>query len=170
MEKTSQYVTADSEQKDSSIDTLRKTIEELRTYEKKNLFINRLKLICSIVCLALCVTAVCIVFFSLQPTVQKLNDMSVTLTETGKNINTVANDLEKFDFDELSTSLQSIVETSKDTVDEVYKTAQGLSTLLEDADVAMEHINSIDFENLNNGIQKLNEILEPVADFFHIFH
>ena len=170
MEKMSQYATANSEQKDSSIDELKKTIEELRTYEKKNLFINRLKLICSIASLALCIAAVCIAFFGLQPTVQKLNDMSVTLTEAGKNINTVANDLEKFDFDNLSTSLHSIVETSKDTVDEVYKTAQGLSTLMDTADVAMEHINSIDFENLNNGIQKLNEILEPVANFFHIFH
>ena len=147
---------------------LMQTVEELRTLEKKNLRINRLKLLFLLATLIVCIVAALFVYANIASTVRRIDEMSESLTEAGKNINAVAKDLEKFDFDKLSASLQSIVDTSESTVGEVYQAAQGLSVLLEDADVAMNHINAVDIEKLNDGIRQLNDILEPIASFFRV--
>ena len=154
----------------SETSRLIETIEELRMYEKKNLRINRFRLLCAALALIVCAVAAGYIFLNVRPTVRKINNMSETLTEAGNNINTVAEELQKIDFDQLNTSVQKIVKTSEDTVDEVYQSTLGLSELIHDAETAMEHINSVDYQKLNDGIQRLNEVLEPIAKYFRILH
>lgn len=150
--------------------SLIEAVEQLRRYEKKNLRINRFRLLCAALALIVCAVAAGYVILNVRPTVSKINKMSDTLTEAGNNINAVAEELEKIDFDQLNTSVQKIVKTSESTVDEVYQSALGLTELIHDAETAMEHINSIDYQKLNDGIERLNEVLEPIAKYFRILH
>ena len=71
--------------------------------------------------------------------------------------------------EKLGKSLGSIVDVSEETIGEIHNAVDGLDQLVKDADDAMQHINSINFEDLNNGIQRLNDVLEPVANFFKFF-
>ena len=167
-EKNSQFAAQPAE---ATIDEqFKQTIEELRNLEKKNLRINRFKLFFLFIAMAAFIAAAVFVYLKTESTLKQIDEMTASLTEAGKDISKVANDLEKFDFEKMSTSLRNIIDISEQTVQQVSEASSGLTKVLEAADVAMSHINSISFENLNNGIQKLNDILEPVAKFFHIVH
>ena len=144
-------------------------VRELQRFEKKNLLINRIKLAVSLACLLICIVLAVYVYRNLGSLIQKTDTAMEVLTEAGNKINTLSADLEKMDFEKLGTSLGRIVDVSEETIGEIHEAVGGLDQLLKDADDAMKHINSINFEDLNNGIQQLNDILEPVANFFKIF-
>ena len=144
-------------------------IRELQRLEKKNLLINRIKLAIAFACLLICIILAVFVFRNLGSLIQKTDTAVEVLTEAGNNINTLAGDLEKMDFEKLGKSLSNIVDISEDTIGEIHQAVGGLDQLVKDADDAMQHINSINFEDLNNGIRQLNDILEPVAKFFNVF-
>ena len=148
---------------------LLESIRELLDNEKKNLMINRIRLVLVSACLAVCIMVAAITLGKFSALMQKADTAADVLTEAGNNINTLANDLEKVDFEKLGKSLNSIVDISGETIGEIHQAAGGLDQLVKDADEAMQHINSINFEDLNNGIQRLNDVLEPVANFFKIF-
>lgn len=144
-------------------------IKELHRCEKKNLLINRIKLAIASACLLICVVLAVFVFRKSEALIKKTDTAMEVLTEAGNKINTLTDDLEKMDFDKLGKSLGNIVDVSEETIEEIHQAIGGLDQLVKDADDAMQHINSINFEDLNNGIQKLNDILEPVANFFKFF-
>ena len=145
------------------------TLKELHAYEKKNLRVNRIRLVVSAVCLLLAIVTAVFVFVRVGTLTDNLNNASGVITATAEKINNLADELEKLNIAELSRSLGNIVRISEETITEIQKASGGLDALVKDADEAMQHINSVDFENLNNGIQRLNDILKPVADFFNIF-
>ena len=153
-----------------SADRLLQTMDELRAYEKKNLRINRIRMVCSAACLILLIIAFVFVSINVKNVLKKVDEVSKVAIETGNNINLVAKDLEKVDFEKLGKSLQGIADVSEDTLKQVNQAAGGLEDLLKGAETAMNHINSINFDDLNNGIQRLNDVLAPVAKFFNIFH
>ena len=153
-----------------SLERFNKAVEELRDYEKKNLRINRFRLTCSVLAVLLCVALIAIVAINLRGIVKKVGETADVLTETGEQLSAVAKDLNKVDFEKLGTSLQGLADMGADTLAQVYDATGGLDTLVQDADTAMQHINSVDFEKLNDGIQHLNDVLEPIANFFNIFH
>ena len=148
---------------------LKSALDELRAFEKKNLLINRVRMIFSAACLVILIIGLILIAVNVGSVVREVETVSKVVLETGNNVNAVAQDLSKIDFEKLGISLQSIADISEDTLKQVNGAAGGLDRLVQDADEAMQHINSVNFEDLNNGIQRLNDVLEPVANFFKIF-
>ncbi|MBR4906318.1 MAG: hypothetical protein IKZ44_05630 [Clostridia bacterium] len=144
-------------------------IKELRNSEKKNLRINRIKLVTTLLCLVICLIVAIVMFGKAETLMKKADTALDALTDAGNNINALSEEIEKMDLEKLGKSLGNIVDVSEETIGEIHQAVGGLDQLVKDADDAMQHINSVDFENLNNGIQRLNDVLEPVANFFNIF-
>ena len=153
-----------------SVDQLKQTIDELRKYEKKNLFINRIRMICSAACLLLLIIAIVLISINVGKIMKQVDAVSETLLKTGETINTVAEDLSKVDFEKLGKSIQNITDIGEEPLTQITTSASELDTLHSSAEEAMNPLQSIHFADLNNGIQKLNEVLEPLAKFFNIFH
>ena len=160
--------TAPAEQ--NPIDLWTKSIDELRTYEKKNLRINRIRMICSAACLLILIFAVIMLSVNIGKIVKNIDEVSAAVLETGNNINLVAQDLSKVDFETLGKSIQGIADIGEETLLEINQAAGELETLMTNAETAMNHINSVNFDDLNSGIQKLNDVLEPLAKVLNIFH
>lgn len=145
------------------------TLRTLHTYEKKNLRINRIRLIISVISLMICIILAIFVFRNVGAFTKKADIALDSLTNAGNNINALSGRIEKLDIEKLAKSLGNIVEVSEETIDEIHNAVGGLDQLVKDADDAMQHINSVNFEDLNNGIQRLNDVLEPIANFFKFF-
>lgn len=148
---------------------LKAMFDEMRSYEKKNLRINRIRMIISAVSLAICLALAVFIFRNVGSIAKKADTALDALTDAGNNINALSEEIDKMNLDKLGKSLGNIVEVSEETIAEIHQAAGGLDQLIKDADEAMNHINSVNFEDLNNGIQRLNDVLEPVANFFSIF-
>ncbi len=144
-------------------------IRELRATEKKNLRINRIRLMTALLCLVVCVITAIVVFGKFGALMKKADTALDALTDAGNNINALSEEIAKMDLEKLGKSLGNIVDISEETIGEIHQAVGGLDQLVKDADDAMQHINSINFEDLNNGIQRLNDVLEPVANFFNVF-
>ena len=151
-------------------DTILKTIEELRDYEKKNLRINRIKLICAAAALALCVLIAIVLSANIGRITRNIEDLSAAVEETGQNINTVAIDLQKIDFQSLSESAQAFADTGIKTIDQINNATSGLDSLLSEAQTALQNISGINIKDLNESIQDLHDVLEPLSNFFKVFH
>ena len=145
------------------------TLKTLHSYEKRNLRINRIRLIISVVSLVICIILAIFVFRNVSAFTKKADTALDALTNAGNNINALSDRIEKLELEKLAKSLGNIVDVSEETIGEIHNAVGGLDQLVKDADDAMQHINSVDFENLNNGIQRLNDVLEPVANFFKFF-
>lgn len=149
---------------------IKQLFDELRTYEKKNLRINRIRMACSIAGLTLLVVALIAVLINVGTVVRKVNAVSEIAIETVNNINTIAEQVTKIDLEKLGKSIQNVAELGEETLQHVKDATADLGALVKDADEAMQHINSVNFEDLNNGIQRLNDVLAPMAKFFNIFN
>lgn len=145
------------------------TLKTLHRYEKKNLRINRIRLIISVISLVICFILAIFVFQNVGAFTKKADTALDALTDAGNNINALSEEIEQMNLEKLGKSLGNIVDVSEETIGEIHNAVGGLDQLVKDADDAMQHINSINFEDLNNGIQRLNDVLEPVANFFKFF-
>lgn len=148
---------------------LKQMLDELRTYEKKNLRINRIRMACTIAGLSLLIVALILVLVNVGTVVRKVDAVSEAAIKTVNNINAIAEQVTKVDLEKLGKSMQNVAVLGEETLQQVKDATKGLDVLVKDADDAMQHINSVNFEDLNNGIQRLNSILEPMAKFFNIF-
>lgn len=148
---------------------LKQMFEEMRTYEKKNLRINRIRMVCTIAGLTLLIVALIALLVNVGTVVRKVNAVSEVAIKTVNNINAIAEQVTKVDLEKLGNSIQNVAKLGEETLQQVKDATEGLDVLVKDADEAMQHINSVNFEDLNNGIQGLNDVLAPIANFFHIF-
>ncbi len=150
-------------------ETLVKTIEELRTYEKKNLRINRIKLCCSAVAAILCIIIAIVLSVYIGRITKNIDDLSAVMTEAGENITIVAEDLQKIDFEKLGGSVQMFAVTGTETINQVKEATKGLDVILDNANDAITNISNINIAQLNQSIQELHDVLKPLADFFNVF-
>lgn len=148
---------------------LKQMFEEMRTYEKKNLRINRIRMVCTIAGLTLLIVVLIALLVNVGTVVRKVNAVSEVAIKTVNNINAIAEQVTKVDLEKLGNSIQNVAELGEETLQQVKDATEGLDVLVKDADEAMQHINSVNFEDLNNGIQELNDVLAPIANFFNIF-
>ncbi len=151
-----------------SLDRFSKAIEELHEYEKKNLRLNRIRLVLAALALAVCIVLLWIVMNNVGTVVERVNEVSEVVKTTGGQMNAVAEDLNKVDFETLGKTLQTVADLSEKTLGQVYTATDGLDGILANAKTAVENLSSIDIQKLNEGIQALNDVLEPVAKFFNI--
>lgn len=149
---------------------LEKTLSELRDYEKKNLRINRIKLICAAAALAVCVVIAAVLIGNVKKITNEVENTAAVMNKAGESINDVAESLSEIDFEALSTSVQTFTGIGTETIEQIKTSTEGLDTLIEDAHTAIGNLSSVNIDDLNSGIKRLNEVLEPLANFFNIFH
>ena len=150
----------------SSNESLEQTIRELRDFEKRNLRINRIKLICAAAAVVVCMIIALVLVINVGKITREVESASKVMTEAGESINEVAKNLNEIDFEALGTSVQTFTDIGTDTVEQIKTSTQGLDTLLIEAHTALENLSSVNIEELNSGIEKLNAVLEPLARFF----
>ncbi len=150
-------------------EALLKTIEELRTLEQKNLRINRIKLICALTAVVLCILIAIILSVNVGRITRNINDLTAAVEETGTNINLVAEDLQKIDFELLGNSVQAFADSGTETIQQIKDATAGLDTILGEAQTALKNISGINIKQLNESIQELHDVLQPLANFFQIF-
>ena len=150
--------------------TQEQMLSELLCYEKKNLLINRIKLICAMACVVICTCVALILAINVRRITREVKSVSDVLTETGANIDEVAKDLNEIDFEALSASVKTFADVGTETIEQIKTSTQGLDTVLEEVRTAVENLSSININELNNGIRKLNDVLEPLAQALSIFH
>ena len=150
-------------------ESLQNSIEELKQLERKNLRLNRIKLICLALTTAACVLICVMLLVNIGKITKNIDDLSAVMTEAGSNINTVAQDLQKLDFEALGDSVETFATTGAETVDQIKSSTQGLETLIEQISNAMKNLQSINIEQLNDSIQEMHDVLEPLSKFFKAF-
>lgn len=114
---------------------------------------SRLQFFCALLALAVLTVGLLAVGMKLFPI---MDQVSGTLTL----LNTTVQDMK-------------LAEMTKSITDVAKEGSQGISDALEQIDVAMEGVSSaikviegLDIQGLNDGITKLNDVLEPMAKFF----
>lgn len=149
---------------------MQKTIEELRTFEKKNLLINRIKLGITAFLAVLCIVIAVVLIKNVSRISKNIDDLSAVVTEAGENINEVATDLQKIDFVALGDSAKTFADVGTETTQQIKDATSGLDTILSDAEQALQSISSINIDQLNADIKALHDVLEPLSNFFKVFH
>ena len=146
------------------------TLKELLQYEKKNLRINRIKLVCAAACVVTCIVVALILGINVGKIAKQVEEVSAVLSETGENIDKVALDLEEVDFEALGKSVQAFAEVGTETIEQIKASTEGLDEIMAQVKIAVENLSDINIDELNTGIKTLNDVLEPLARFFNIFH
>ena len=145
------------------------SIEELIRYEKKNLRINRIRLVCSLIAVALCVIIAVVLSVNVGRVVNEVEKVSDVMTEAGESINEVAKSLNEIDFATLEKSVETFADVGTETIRQIQNSTKDLDTILEEVRTSINRLGSVNIDELNNGIRTLNDVLEPLANFFHLF-
>ena len=145
------------------------SIKELLRYEKKNLRINRIKLICAIACVVLCAIVAIVVIVNVGKITREVESVSAVMTQTGENIDKVAQELDGIDFEALETSVQTFATVGTETIEQITASTEGLDEVMAQVKLAVTNLSDINIDELNTGIKTLNDVLEPLAKFFSVF-
>ena len=145
------------------------SIEELIRYEKKNLRINRIRLVCSLIAVALCVIIAVVLSVNVGRVINEVEKVSGVMTEAGESINEVATSLNEIDFATLEKSVETFADVGTETIRQIQNSTKDLDTILEEVRTSINRLGSVNIDELNNGIRTLNDVLEPLANFFHLF-
>lgn len=99
---------------------------------------------------AVCVVGLFVLVYALMPQVQELTTQTeVVLT----NLAEVTDQLAGMDLGAMVENVDELVITSQAGVEQ-----------------ALDTLNAIDFDTLNQAIEDLSNVIEPLAKFFNIFH
>ena len=155
------------------LEQIDRKLEELRKYEKKNYRVNRIRMLCSILILLLCITAGVYLYRNGKDIMQKADKIAGTVSTVGSHFDKVAGDFEdvaedlkKVEFEKLGKSLQEIADISQDTVETANKAVGGLDNIVGTTETVLNNLNGLKIDALNDGIRELNEVLEDVKKFF----
>lgn len=117
---------------------------------------------------ALCCVGIFVLALTLMPQIQAVTEqMNTVLTDleavTGQlegemdtilsNLNTATDELARADLEGMVADVDSFVTTGQEAVEQ-----------------ATEKLNIIDFETLNQAIEDLADVVEPLAKFFNVFN
>lgn len=156
-----------------AIERLGEKVDELRALEKKNYRINRIRMLCSILCLVLLTAAVAVLLVNIGRVMQEAQQITETVSNAGKkfeqvadNIGEVVTDLNQVEFAELGKTLKEIADLSKNTVEKVNHSAENLEQVVETADTVLKNFSQVKIDSLNSGIEELNRVLNDIRIFF----
>ena len=128
---------------------LRELLERLDRSNRQQARYARWQCIFSVAA-AVCIVGLFVLVYTLMPQVRELTEKTeVVLT----NLTEVTDQLAGMDLGTMVENVDELVVTSRDGVEQ-----------------AVEQLNSIDFEALNQAIGDLSDVVKPMADFFNIFH
>lgn len=130
-------------------------LEEIKKGNTKQVFFARLQCIFSIVAALCCVIV-------LAAGLKILPELRTSVTQAEKvlsNLEDVTTELAKMDLSSMVENVDGLVKN----VDDLVTTSQS------GVEQTMDKINAIDFETLNNAIEDLSKVIEPIAKFFDAF-
>ena len=106
---------------------------------------------------AVCCGAVLLAVLTVVPQVQQMTsqvqDLGVQAENVLTNLETVTSELAEVDLERMVSNVDALVSSSQDGVKE-----------------ALDKINALDIESLNQGIADLSAVVKPLADFFGRFN
>ena len=130
-------------------------MERMAKANRKQVAYARLQFIFSLVA-AVCCAALLLSGMKVLPKIQETAIQAETVLS---NLETVTSELAAADLSGMVANVDTLVEN----VDGLVSTSQ------EGVEQAMEKLNSIDFNALNNAIEDLSDVIEPIAKFFNTF-
>lgn len=128
---------------------LQELLEELKDSNRKQANYGKWQFIFT--CLsALCCVGIFALVLSLMPQVQ---DLAAQMESVLTNLEDITTQLAETDLNGMVDNVDALVNTSQQGVEQ-----------------AMKKLNAIDFDTLNQAIQNLADVVEPLAKFFNIFN
>ena len=134
-------------------DKMIQLLEDIKKANRQQALFSKLQFVFAAIAVLCCVIMLCSVL-KVLPMIQDIATEAETMIS---NLETVTADLAKSD-------LLSIVEDMDDlvgNVDGLVKTSQS------GVEQALQKINGIDFDALNEAIDDLSDVIEPIAKFFN---
>ena len=123
---------------------LQQILERLEKNSRKQLLHARLQTLFCIVCGVCCA----ILLVNLLRFIPQLEDLITQVEILLRDLDTVTKELSKLDLSRMVENINDLVTTSQSGVEE-----------------ALEKINEIDFETLNQAVKDLSNVVKPMADF-----
>ena len=112
---------------------------------------------------AVCCGLVLIAAISLVPRFLSLVETTETLAARANTVladlETVTSDLAEADLEEMVGNVNGLVDQSR----------EGVAVAKEGVELAVDKINAIDIDTLNQAIKDFSDVVEPLAKFFNIF-
>ncbi len=155
----------DTAQSESAVSTLK----DILAVEKKRLHYARIGFIFSIAALLLGLIAVVVLTVGLQTVGGHIDSITATLTDTAQRVNAAVDQINEIHIKELEASYQTFADKGVETMEQMQEALSSLPGLVQQAEDALNALNSIDIETLNQSIPRLNEVLTPVANLFGRF-
>lgn len=128
-------------------------LERMEQTNKKQVFYARLQFLFTVVA-ALCCVVLLLSGMSVLP---KLQETAVQAEAVLTNLETVTTELAKVDLNSMVQNMDTLVTD----VDGLVGTSQV------GVEQAMEKLNAIDFDALNEAIKDLSDVIDPIARFFN---
>ena len=137
-------------------------VQELERCMKQQLKMAKLQCILSTAA-AVCCGLVLIAAISLVPRFLSLVETTETLAARANTVladlETVTSDLAEADLEEMVGNVNGLVDQSR----------EGVAVAKEGVELAVDKINAIDIDTLNQAIKDFSDVVEPLAKFFNIF-
>lgn len=141
---------------------MQQLLERLEKSSKQQAVYSRLQFYFSVVAVVLCLVLVATILL-VTPQVRDLANRADTLLA---NLETVTDQLAELDLSAMISNVDSLVSN----VDSLVTNADSLvSSSQEGVAEALLAIEAIDIETLNKAIADFSAVVEPLAEFFHIF-
>ncbi len=141
-------------------------LQQILAAEKKQLRYARFRFILSIVGILLALAAVITLLIGMRYIKTQVEQVQKTLAATAENINDVVDDLNLIDFKALEETYATFGEAGTKTLQTLEDGIGNLKDVMDNAETALDKLNSVDIDLLNAGIEKLNRVLAPLAQFF----
>lgn len=128
---------------------IQKILEKMEENSRRQLFYSRIQFICTLALTACCV----LLFVKIRQFLPQLELLAAEADQVLKNLEVITGELQKLDMVTMVENINSLVTTSQTGVEE-----------------ALGTIKEIKFDALNQAIEDLAAVVQPMADFIKRFN
>lgn len=141
---------------------LTELLEEIKKGNEKKLLYARMQFVFSVVA-ALCCVILLVAGLKFLP---ELRTAVIQAETVLTNLEDVTTELSNTDLGAMVQNMDGLVQNVDGLIQDV---GELVSTSQDGVEQTMEKINAIDFEKLNEAIEDLSAVIEPLANFFNAF-
>lgn len=128
---------------------IQRILEKMEMNSRKQLLYSRIQLICTVVLCGCCM----VLLFKIRQFMPQLELLATQAEQVLNNLEAVTGELQKLDMVAMVENINALVSTSREGVEE-----------------ALGTINEINFDTLNQAIEDLAAVVQPMADFVKRFN
>lgn len=128
---------------------IRKTLEKMEENSRRQLFYSRIQFVCTLVLTICCI----LLLVRIMQFLPQLELLAIQAEQVLTNLETITAQLQKLDMAAMVENINDLVTTSRDGVEE-----------------ALGALGEIEFDILNQAIEDLAAVVEPMADFVKRFN